>query len=182
MYYDDELYHFGVKGMKWGVRRSRQQLSARVTKLSNKNAALTERKKALDKAARNYDFKASKVSSRNSKYQARINRATIKKAKFERKADKARSRLLFPNEGKAQKYDAKANRQAAIIRKNTGKLKVNKWSVKSEKTKVAAEKARRRIEKNERLKSTYSKTIKAMDSGKIEAGKGLLMRYMVDDN
>ena len=180
--YDSELYHFGVKGMKWGVRRSRAQLSKGVDKLRDRNASLSEKRTNYEKAARDYGHKASKVNVRNSKYQARIDKARSKRAKYEIKADKARGRLLFPNERKAQKYEARAAREAAIVRKNERKLKVNKWSVKSEKAKIKAEKARRQIERNERISSMYSKTIKAMDSGKIEAGKGLLMRYMVDDD
>lgn len=38
--YDDYLEHYGVKGMKWGVRRSDEQLSAA------KSARKTERAKA----------------------------------------------------------------------------------------------------------------------------------------
>lgn len=46
----DYLEHYGVKGMKWGVRRTRQQLArARAAREAKKNSA-TERVKAERKA------------------------------------------------------------------------------------------------------------------------------------
>ena len=41
MYYDDELYHYGIKGMKWGVRKN-----STIGKIRKKLAAKAQSRKA----------------------------------------------------------------------------------------------------------------------------------------
>lgn len=41
----DELYHYGVKGMKWGIRRTPQQLGHTVAKVKNKIADASKKRK-----------------------------------------------------------------------------------------------------------------------------------------
>lgn len=50
--YSDELYHYGVKGMKWGIRRTPAQLGHR-TKKSSTSQRREEMKKMSDTELRN---------------------------------------------------------------------------------------------------------------------------------
>ena len=45
IYYGNELYHYGVLGMRWGVRRSKN--SSKVTKTTSKNKRQTSSKKKI---------------------------------------------------------------------------------------------------------------------------------------
>lgn len=40
---NDELMHYGVKGMRWGVRRTPEQLGRKVSRLERKNASLEKK-------------------------------------------------------------------------------------------------------------------------------------------
>ena len=52
--YPDYMYHYGVKGMKWGVRRK----SNKLTKLGRKADFYESKSKAWDKSAKNMDKRA----------------------------------------------------------------------------------------------------------------------------
>lgn len=176
---EHELYHYGVLGMKWGVRRTRQQLSDRVYRLSSKNKKLTGRAGKMDNNARLYDEKSTRLISRNSKYENMLVKATAKKAKYDVKLTKELSRK-HPNEDKIAKYTVKSSKYGHKIDKAKRRLVYNKWYVKSQEAKTAAAKTRAKIEKNEKLMSVYNNTIKAMDNGQIEQGR-LFMKYVFDE-
>lgn len=49
MNHSDELYHFGIKGMKWGVRKKRDKPSK--AQLNKPNADYTSRQRITDRAS-----------------------------------------------------------------------------------------------------------------------------------
>lgn len=176
--YTSELYHHGVKGMKWGVRRSRSTLSGKVSKLKSKNKNLSDDVLTYTKKARDYDIRSSKISSKNTKWESRLTKSTSKKAKYDLKQQREMGKRN-PNIEKIGKYAEKSAQAQKRIMKAQKKIKYNKWSVKSEEVKAAAAKAQKKIEKNDRLINTYSNTLKAMDEGSIKQGK-LFMQYRTE--
>ena len=152
---NDELYHYGVLGMKWGVHRARSKM-----KQSNK----------LAKKAAVYDKKSAKMTKKSEKIHAkkdlgRANRAAkkaatyrIKSAKLEKKAlktDNEFKRSIL--ESRAANLNYKASRKqikANILSKTKGYgVKAMKYSIKSDKLARKSAKARKRIASNERYKS-----------------------------
>lgn len=176
--YDEYLAHFGVKGMKWGVRRTPEQLGNRVSKLSSKNERLATNADKYTNKAKQYHEKSVKADKHNAKYEKRLSKATAKKAKYDVKLTRALSKRN-PNADKVAKYTAKTAKYQHRINKAQRKIKYNKWAVKSEEMNLAASKAKDKIAKNEKLMNTYQNTIKALDSGKIEQGR-LFMQYALE--
>lgn len=87
-YYSNELYHYGVKGMKWGVRKkyytkdgklntSGRIKQAKDTYSSNKQANIERRKEARSKAKAAYQ----------SSGKTRADRSAYRKAKYNTKAN-----------------------------------------------------------------------------------------------
>lgn len=173
-----ELYHHGVKGMRWGVRRSREKLLSSVGKLGKKNKRLSEDADYWDKEADDLTRKSEKVISKNAKYNSRINKATAKKAKWDVKLAKQMSKKN-PNADKVAKYTAKSANENLKIMKAQRKLKDNKYAVQSMEAKRYAQDARDKIAKNERLMKTFNNTISAMDAGTIKQGR-LFMQYVTE--
>ena len=148
---DNELYHYGVIGMKWGVRRARRKEAA--------NERL--RKKALD-----YDIKSSKLTKKSEKIHAEkdlgfANRYAKQAAKFNVKAGKLEKRALKSQNGlkesvltkRAEKLKYKSAKRtiaANAISKTQGYgFKAMKYSIKSDKVAAKAAKARMKIANNE---------------------------------
>lgn len=151
---DEELYHYGVLGMRWGIHRGRAReavdKSARTVKKLQAKA-----EKAGRKVSAKADYKASKLERKAAKYER-------KSAKVRRKA----TRWFMPmNADKAErkmgKYDLKASRyseRASKIRTKqaNAKYKQEKYEKKAKKLAAAT------------VKAVEKKNIKDIDTTNLE--------------
>jgi hypothetical protein len=148
---NEELYHYGVLGMKWGVRRAVSKMSAN-RKLENK--ALKYDKKAVKltkkaaKAHAEYD-----LSSKLNKYDKQLAKYKKKANKFEKRALEAESdiaRDLLKKSAEKNKYKvSKAKINANRISKTTGYgKKAMSLFVRSDMAAKKAAKARLKIAQN----------------------------------
>jgi hypothetical protein len=148
--YEDELRHYGVLGMKWGVKRAQYKAarnatlrnkavkydkkSAKLTKKSEKVHAeqdLEERNRKAVKAAK-YKSKAASVTK-----QAQKTEDSVKRAKLERKSEKLKYK------------SAKLQIDADRLSKTKGySAKAMKYSIKSDIVAKRAAKARKKIANN----------------------------------
>ena len=179
---DDYIEHFGVPGMRWGFRRSPEQLGNKIDKILKKNKKLSDYANEQNKLSNNLARKALKFRNKQAKWQKRLDKATAKKAKYEDKIYKQNNKLIGKqNTEKIAKYIEKSMKQQRKIDKAQKHIKFNKYQLKSDRAKAKALKAENYLRKNERMISMYKNTIRDINSGTINTGKSFIMRYSKPD-
>lgn len=90
--HSDELYHYGVKGMRWGVRRNPEKAYRKASKKLNKlnKKMLKQEQKAVEASARadKYSTSHRMLKRKPEKVQEAINEARFQAAKLSKSAKK----------------------------------------------------------------------------------------------
>lgn len=156
----DELYHYGVLGMKWGIHRAR---------------------KALGSSSATADKKKKAVASLN-KHKTKINNK-LNDLQDERKyLDKRRSKDIQKNEFKENKYRTKANK---LRRKKYGiftsaskaeelEFRATKLDLKADKLKSKITNTKLQIQKNEEMQKIFNTGLNEVNNLLVRQGRSYL--------
>ena len=179
---ENELYHYGVPGMRWGVRRAQHKLSS--------NERLRSKALSLDKKAATLAKKSEKIHSTQDL--ERSNRAATKAANYYKKAAKLGKKALEANNEFARsKYEAKAETakykgakatvDANRLSKTTGYgVKAMKYSIKSDAVAKKAAKARMKIANNERYVAKMNRKISSLTPEELAGAYSFVNDMMKD--
>lgn len=178
----NELYHYGVVGMKWGVHRS-----------ASKQKAISR----LERKAFNYDKKSANFTKKSEKQHAkhdleRSNRNAIKAAKLSKKAAKVNKKALKTDNDfrkvmlqkkaaklnyKSEKAEIKGNR----ISKTTGYgMEAMKYAIKSDKMAAKAAKARMKIAKNKAYIEMTKRKVNSLSGEDLQKGKEYIAKLNIE--
>ncbi len=156
---DDELMHYGVAGMKWGVRRAQKQLSKATTK-EDREKALSKLRDHKTKAAAKVEKLKKRMPELEKRAADAVMKTDVKAADLRRQSAMIRNRAYgtFVSRSRAEKRLYKANKLAARADALVAK----------------SQQAKAKLESNKKMIETFNSGISEIDKTIVSSGKKYL--------
>lgn len=173
---DGELYHYGVKGMRWGVRRAQKALSKSTfdneanrafSKLQKHRAKGSAELATLKKQREKLDSKLVKSSKKDAE---KANKLERKASGLDRKAAKKMRKAgrVFTSAEKSVKLTAEANKL---------KAKSDVLKAKASTMQAKYKQAKQKVETNERMQKAFQMEIDKIDATFAQYGRSYLDKF-----
>lgn len=162
---DDELAHYGVVGMKWGVRRNLK--------------ALREANASGDKAGHNRAV--ANLTTHRDKSKKKLTSLKSKEIKLKKKVDEANAEGALKTsklDAKASKYRRRAARRFSPM-KDRNLRRAELLKARADSYRAKADKVKAKLEKNRQMQELFNKGIKDIDRELVGRGQDFL--YMRPD-
>lgn len=162
----EELYHYGVKGMKWGIRKAQSSLS-KATTSAERDKAVAQLQKHRTKAS----TEIAKLEKKRPKLEKEVHRHITKN---DEKAAKLREKSA-KLEKKAYGMFTSKDRASNMLYK-AGKLDNQAKSLEAKSAQAKA-----RLAKNEEMQKIFKQGINDIDKAVKDAGKMKFEEFIQND-
>lgn len=162
----NELMHYGVKGMRWGIHRASKQLGKGYA--TGDTAKVQKATARLEKHRGKAQKKINKLSKTNEQLEKKRDKQIIKNepkiAELNRKATDYRSRVYNSRFMRDKKANKLMNRAQS-------------YEIEAKRLQAISDRTKAEIAKNARLSSQYSKGIKDIDQAIATKGRDYIKKY-----